>query len=148
MTRAMFGLFLGLSVMSGARAQAADRLTRDEMIDSCVENREKGFACKEPFIDAMIELRTTRGGMKVRPEDKAKMRAKGLQEIEEDGAGPLAPRRAKCAKMIDGMRRDAGEAAKAQIAALHACHVEPDCQKAVACMMPLIAEIMFPTSQR
>jgi hypothetical protein len=127
-----------------ARAAGDDQpLTEEEMISACVENREKSYECKEPFIDAMIDLRTKQAGKTLTPDERAKMKAKGLEEIAEDGAGPLEPRRAKCAAMTNKMKKGP-KVQHATLNNLRRCYAEQDCTKRIACMMPIMAELMAP----
>jgi hypothetical protein len=135
-----------------ARAESAG-VSRDEKIAACVKNREKSFECKDPFIEAMIDLRASHGGKPPTGEQRAKMKAKGLEEIAADGAGPLAPRQAKCAAMVDNMDKATDQThrsdavAKAQLEALDKCYAEQDCPKRVACMMPILGELMSPNKK-
>lgn len=145
---AIFLGVLGLPAVSlaGANAKAAaPALSRDEMIDGCVKGREKDFECKEDFIDAMIALRS-----KHQPEikkavdaDAAGTRAQGIKEITEDGSGEIAPRKAKCAEMVDHMTAAGKSYGKAQRTELEACWTKKDCKARIACEMPLLEKMMF-----
>jgi hypothetical protein len=147
MTKTTTGICLGLSLLAlPLQARAADnddRASRDEEIAACVENRERSFECKDPFIDAMIDLRLSRSGKKVTAEERAAMKAKGLEEIAEDGAGPLRPRQGKCAAMVDRLTKKGRRTiTRAKLAAFKPCYGETDCTKRVSCMMPLLADLM------
>jgi hypothetical protein len=125
-------------------ARAGDEpATRGELVSACVENREKSYECKEPFIEAMIDLRASKSGRTPSPEERAQMKAKGIEEITEDGSGPLAPRQAKCAAMIDGMTRQHRKVTRTHLAAFDRCYAQTDCNQRVACMIPVLAELMF-----
>jgi hypothetical protein len=139
-----FALWMTSGGAPNARAEGAG-VSRDEKIAGCVKNREKSFECKDPFIEAMIDLRASRGGKPPTGDQRAKMKAKGLEEIEADGSGPLAPRQAKCAAMVDKMdQTHNGDAVtKTHLDALDKCYAEQDCPKRVACMMPILGELMF-----
>jgi hypothetical protein len=146
LTKAMFWLGLSMAAV-GARppsALAEPELGRDEMIAACVENREKSYECKDPFIDAMIDLRLSRLGKTLSPGERNAMKSKGLEEITEDGSGPLAPRQAKCAAMVDHLGKKQRKVANAKLDALKGCYAETDCKRRVECMMPIMAELMFP----
>jgi len=138
-----FVLVVGSSSLGVARSVTAKEPSRGELIAGCVESREKSFECKDPFIDAMIDLRLSRSGKTVTTEEREKMKAQGMAEITEDGSGPLPPRRAKCAALVDQMT-SAGRSIRPSIHAdLKACYKKTDCRQRVHCMMPLFAELMF-----
>jgi hypothetical protein len=106
-----------------------------------VEMREKAFECKEPFIDAMIDLRMSKAGRKLTPAERAEMKVIGLREIAEDGSGPRPPREAKCEAMI---KERPGKTDRAALSALRDCYAESDCGKRIACMMPIVEALTFP----
>ncbi len=136
---ALFSLVLPTLATTASEAKAP--LTRSEAVEACVKNREKSYECREPFIDAMIELRLRKAGKQVPPAQRAKMRELGLREIAEDGSGPLEPRRAKCEAMVAKM----GEGAKMPRSVndqLEGCYAQTDCQARVACMMPIMEALM------
>lgn len=133
-----------LAVLAPTAATADKPASRDEAVAACVKNREQAFACKEPFIDAMIDMRLRATGKTVPPEQKTKMREKGLAELAEDGSGPLAPRRAKCESVVDGMSERGTNVEPGTLARLDQCYAKKDCKARVACMMPILESFMFP----
>lgn len=132
MTRARTKLatFLGVALPAMVAAAQDDKpLGREENIAFCVEFRERTVACKEELSHLFISMVPPGTS----PEQKEKIRQKTLKEIEEDGTGPLEPRRAKCAASVDkGFGFTQGE-----VKAGRACMDEKDCKKSVACIQPL-----------
>ena len=132
MTRARVRLaaFFGVALPAMVAAAQDDKpLSRDENIAFCVEFRERTVVCKEEYSHLFVSMVPP----STPPEQKERMRQKALKEMEEDGTGPLEPRRAKCAASVDhGFGFTQGE-----VKAGRACMDEKDCKKAVACMQPL-----------
>jgi RNA polymerase sigma-70 factor (ECF subfamily) len=123
-------VFFGVAVPAMvAAAQDEKPLSRDEAIGFCVEFRERTVVCKEELSHMFADMVPPGTS----PEAKEKIRQKALKEIEEDGTGPLEPRRAKCARSIDrGLSFNEGDVKTGR-----ACMAEKDCKKSVACIRPL-----------
>jgi RNA polymerase sigma factor (sigma-70 family) len=137
---AFFGLVLPTLFATASEGNAT--LTRSESVHACVRNREMSYECREPFIDAMMDLRLRKAGKTITPEERAKMRQVGLREIAEDGSGPLEPRKVKCEAMLDKMGSGAG-IPRAVHEQLEACYARTDCQARIDCMMPIMERLMF-----
>jgi RNA polymerase sigma factor (sigma-70 family) len=122
---AFFGVALPALV---AAAQDEKPLSRDENIAFCMEFRERTVVCKEELSHLFAEMAPP----STTPEQRERIRQKALKEIEQDGTGPVEPRRAKCAASVDrGFSFTQGE-----VKAGRACMAEKDCKKSVACMRP------------
>ena len=124
---AFFGVALPALV---AAAQDEKPLTRDENIAFCVEFRERTVVCKEELSHMFANMMPP----STPPEQKERVRQKALKEIEEDGTGPVEPRRAKCAASVD----HGFSFTQSEVKAGRACLDEKDCKKSVACMQPLV----------
>jgi hypothetical protein len=113
-----------------AAAEEGKPLSRDDAIAFCVEFRERTVVCKEELSYVFADMMPAGTSA----ENKEKVRQKALKEIEEDGTGPLEPRRAKCAAHVDrGLTFTQGDVKSGR-----ACMAEKDCKKAVACIQPLL----------
>ena len=117
-------------------------VTQAQLVDSCVKNREEALACKDPFIDAMIEMRARHQppiaeAIKT-PAGKQQTRETGLKELAADGGGPAAERRSKCEAVAGHMQMS-----RADMDALTACYTKADCAAKVACMIPILERGMF-----
>ena len=137
----IFTLLVAPPALAKSKA-GGDSLTHAQLVDSCVKNREEALACKEPFIDAMIELRARHQPQIAEaiktPAGKLETREIGLKELAADGGGPVAERRTKCEAVASHTQMS-----RADLDALNACYTKSDCTAKVACMMPILERAMF-----
>jgi hypothetical protein len=122
---------LANALLVGA-AHADPTPATDDGVNLCVEMREKIFECKEEFADAFVEHHN------VPAAEKAATRAKAVEEITADGAGPLEPRRQACADTMKKGAHPPADKVAAMKQGLAKCAAEPNCKARVACLMPLI----------
>jgi RNA polymerase sigma factor (sigma-70 family) len=128
------------ALMAAAQAQAA---LSDEAVGWCVELREKIFACKDEFAEAYVARRSPP------PERQMALVAKALEEITEEGSGPLGPRREKCRQWVSqrldkepvGDRDGKLAAAKKMVGF---CAAKEDCKSRVECLLPFLAPATEP----
>jgi RNA polymerase sigma factor (sigma-70 family) len=118
-------------------ASAADskRLTPEQTIDFCIEMREEMLACKEVVVD----VRSSRV-----PADKREgTRRMILQEVTEDGSGPLEARRARCAADLKSPKAAwISHITQADAGTIRACKSQQDCKLRMACWMNAIQPIV------
>jgi hypothetical protein len=129
-TRMTMAVAAGLCLAGGAQAGDARNQSRDESIALCLQAKEVTLACKEALADHFAALA---------PADRReRLRAKALQEIIEEGSGPLDRRQAKCA--LDHDRgKPLGRLTPADLAAVRGCEKKnPDCKARVACWMAVV----------
>jgi hypothetical protein len=120
-------------ILTGAAGGAAGggqddaAAAREGHIAACLEAKEKALTCKEELADHFAAM--------AEPERRDKLRAKALQEIVEEGSGPMPARRAKCAGDHDANKR-IGRLTPADLTAFDGCAREaPDCKARVKCWM-------------
>jgi RNA polymerase sigma factor (sigma-70 family) len=133
MAVALFGTALP-ALVAGAD-QGGKPLPREELIAVCVEFKEKALVCKEELADHFAAFAP--------PERREKIRAKALQEIVQEGSGPLEPRQKKCAEDVDPKGKKPmsfGALTEPDVAALRICEKETDCKKRVECGMAVLNE--------
>jgi hypothetical protein len=130
MTLVRAGLAAG--ALFAGTAQADDAKGVEDSTNLCVEIREKIFDCKEEFADAFVDHHNPPAGQ------RAAMRAKALEEITNDGSGPIEPRRKVCADMARAGQRLPADKMKTMKEGLATCAAMADCRARVACLMPLI----------
>ena len=140
-----FALLCTLLLPLPSQAKPPAAPSAKEQIDACVQSREQAQSCKDPFIDAMIELRARHqpaiaDAIKT-PDGKRQVRETGLRELAADGGGPLAERRKKCEAAVAHMTMP-----RPDLDALKSCYAKPDCATKVACIMPILEKNMFPAA--
>jgi RNA polymerase sigma factor (sigma-70 family) len=130
--RAVAFLGVALPALLASAEQKRHPLT-EQGIDLCVATRERSFACKEEFADALIARRNPP------PEQRAAWRRKAIEKITADGSGPLEPRRDRCAAMVlPGPPPPTEKAGLERIRKrLDECTAQPDCTARVACLIEL-----------
>jgi ethanolamine ammonia-lyase small subunit len=135
-------LVLTASVSALAQESSVEALTQ-----SCVHDREAFFGCKEQFVGQMIALRAKHQARIAEAgktaEGLANLKKEALAEIAEDGAGPLAPRQAKCRQMAEHAVAKGLDAQSAEVDARAACDAIGDCDARLACLMPIYERLMF-----
>jgi RNA polymerase sigma-70 factor (ECF subfamily) len=133
-------IFFGImSSVYAARVSSADDATLEEaVINACVEMNEKTYECREPFVDATLDMRLKMDGKNVTPAERAKMREKAMSEVVDRGSGPPEHRRAWCQKFIS---RIGARAVDERTKPLKACYAESSCDARVACLIPFIADV-------
>jgi hypothetical protein len=119
-------------LLLGPAARADQPAANEDAVNMCVEMRERIYECKEPFADAFVEHHNPPAA------ERAKMRAKALEEITNDGSGPIGPRRQACVDTVKGSKVPPPEKVRELKEGLARCAAEADCDKRVACLMPLI----------
>jgi RNA polymerase sigma-70 factor (ECF subfamily) len=118
-------------------ASAADSktLTPEETIDFCIEMREEMLACK----DVVADVRSSR----VPADKRESTRRVILQEVMEDGSGPLEARKAKCAVELKSPKAAwISHITKADAGTIRACKAQQDCKLRMACWMNAIQPIV------
>ncbi len=118
-----------------AGAQQSAVLTAPEVLDFCIEMRERYLVCKEVLADIRVA--------RVPADKREGSRRMVLQEIVEDGSGPLERRRARCtadlklpgAFWISLLTH-------ADVSAIRACHAEQDCKNGIACWMNVVEPVV------
>jgi RNA polymerase sigma factor (sigma-70 family) len=136
-------VFLGVvlpSLAAGAAEAAQDAALEQAVVDACVELHERMYECRDPYIDAMIDLHL--GGKRISPEEKAKLREHLMQGLTETATGPLEKRQARCKSMLSQAGERHRKVAEARWPSLRACYKEQDCQARVACMKPIFEELL------
>jgi RNA polymerase sigma-70 factor (ECF subfamily) len=136
--RALVGVTLPALV---AGAEQSRQLTPPEALDFCVEMRERSLVCKEVLADIRVA--------RVPREAREASRRLVLQEIVEDGTGPVERRRAKCAAdlQLPGAFWIA-LLTRADVSAIRDCHVEKDCKMGIACWMNTVEPVVARSRQR
>lgn len=125
---ALFALALPALV---AASDGSRTLTPAEATDFCVELRERSVACKEVLADIRVS--------RVPPEKREGSRRMILEEIDEDGTGPLEARRSKCATDLKNPGAMwIASLTTADVAAMRSCQVEKDCKNGIACWMNVV----------
>jgi hypothetical protein len=131
----LFRTGLVASALFTGAAHADDTAQIEEGINLCVEMREKIFECKEEFADAFVDHHNPPANQ------RTAMRAKAIEEITNDGSGPIEPRRKACAESARGGRPGADKM-QALKQGLATCAATADCKARVACLMPLIRPLV------
>jgi RNA polymerase sigma-70 factor (ECF subfamily) len=137
-------VFLGVvlpSLAAGAEG-AQDAALESSVVGACVELHEKMNECRDLFVDTMLDLHLAKAGQKVTPEQRAKMREKLVRDLTEMGTGPLEPRQARCKVMVEKMGEHHRKVAESRGSSLKACYSQPDCQARLACMKPILEELL------
>ena len=128
----LFGVAIP-ALVAGAEKQA-DSALREAAISGCVTLREKVFECDAAFAELFIK--------DAPPERRNALRGKALEEIANDGAGPIEPRRQKCAAVID---KSPAPTSKEQIAgfenAINGCWSKGDCKERADCLWPIMQRL-------
>jgi hypothetical protein len=124
----LFGLALP-ALAAGAQNKIAPTL-RDRAIDACVDIREQVFACDKEFADLFVAT--------VPPGRQVAARSKVLQDIAVNGAGPLEPRRARCAARVDQGPPPTGERLTNLQRLLADCRAKSDCKERSTCLWPVV----------
>jgi hypothetical protein len=102
-------------------------------IDLCVQMRERIFECKEQFADFFVARHNPP------PEQRDALRRKALEEIVQEGSGPLEPRRKICAAMArPGHAPPSKEWLDEARKKLEGCAATTDCSARVACMKNIL----------
>jgi RNA polymerase sigma factor (sigma-70 family) len=123
------------ALMAAAAAQAA---VGEEAVSWCVEMREKVFACKDEFAEALVARRHPPA------EQQMALVAKALEEISEEGSGPPGPRKEQCRQWLARrLEQDPASDRGAKLAAakkmLAVCSAKDDCKGRVECLLPFLA---------
>lgn len=121
-------------LVAASQAQAA---LADEAVNWCVEMREKVFACQDEFADAFVARRHPP------PEQQMALVAQALEEIRQEGSGPLPPRRERCRQWVARrLEEEPGGDREAKLAAvkklLAFCSAKEDCKARVECLLPFL----------
>ncbi len=136
-------VFLGVvlpSLVAGASGAAQDAALEQAVVDACVELHEKMYQCRDPYIDAMVDLHL--GGRKISPADRAKLREHLMQGLTETATAPIEKRQARCKTLMSQAGETHRKLAEARWPSLRACYQERDCQARVACMKPILQELL------
>lgn len=128
-------LFIAACAGAGLETESqGDGLSAD--VEACVHLRERVWTCREPvmepWIAARARFRPDLAAALATPEGAAEVKQVFLQEAEADGAGPLAPRQAKCEAVV----ADTPPEAQAHVDAMLACDVHAECSAWAACVVP------------
>lgn len=117
--------------------------TEQQLVTSCVEFRERACQCRLELVDPWLDLRerTNPALAEAMATESGRAEIKGLalKEFVEDGSGPLEPRQQKCQAMLDSGKRPDDRS----IAALADCAEKNGCVHWVACIMPIMKEMMM-----
>jgi hypothetical protein len=70
------------------------------------------------------------------------MREKALRDLADNGTGPLERRQARCKSMLQGMGERHKKVAEEKTSSIKACYAEKDCKARVACMKPILEELL------
>jgi RNA polymerase sigma factor (sigma-70 family) len=128
----LFGVALP-ALVAGAE-KVPEPALNEAAVNGCVELREKVFECDAAFAELFIKNAPA--------ERKNALRGKVLEEIAADGAGPVEPRRKKCADMLS---KRPMSASREQLAAfeqgLRACYAKTDCQARASCLWPIMERL-------
>jgi hypothetical protein len=120
--------------------ETAEHLSLLEARDFCVRLHEEVVPCAGEFIDLNIELRTRFfpdfAREAAEPRRKAEMRRIGIDEVMQDGAGPLEPRRQRCAKYAE----QGPPSPRAAVQLMEGCYARSACADKVECMRPVLEE--------
>jgi hypothetical protein len=134
MSLAVLTLLL-VPVLAWAEAPASgDLLTDDEAITMCAEALPKHLECKQESCATMVKIRT-----KGKAVDVKAMEGKCLKELEVDGTGDLAARKARCATWIKARPMPVS---RAEAKELTACWSKPTCQARFDCWAPKMGKLM------
>jgi RNA polymerase sigma factor (sigma-70 family) len=143
-------IFLGVvlpSLAAGAEGANQNAGLEEAVVNACLEMHEKMYECRDPFLDTMLDLHLSRAGHKVTPEQRAKMREHALRDLTETATGPLERRQARCKSMVEKMGERHKKVAESKGSSLKACYAEQDCQARVACMRPILEELLATDGQ-
>ena len=138
-------VFLGVvlpSLAAGAEGASQNAALEQTLVDACLEMHEKMYDCRDDFVDTMLDLHLAKANQKVTPEQRAKLRDKALRDLAENGTGPLERRQARCKSMLQGMGERHKKVAEEKTSSIKACYVEKDCKARVACMKPILEELL------
>jgi hypothetical protein len=149
MSMCALGLWLALQVQGCAgaaepppvshaqRAAADEYLSLDEATAFCVHLHEELVTCAPEFIDLLLELRARYdvgfAAEHATPEAIAEAKRVGIEEVKEDGSGPLAPRQERCR----GYAR-APKTPRSAPPELEACFAISECTQKIACTRPVM----------
>jgi hypothetical protein len=131
-----------LPSLAGASQAAQDGAVEDAAISACLEMHEKSYQCRDEFTEVMIDLHAASSGTPIPPEQRATMRAHLLRSLEETATGPIERRRARCRDMVEKMGERHLKVAASKGQPLKACYAESDCKARVACMRPILQELL------
>jgi hypothetical protein len=137
----------GAAGCSGGSNEPDPEYTEQQLVSSCLEFRERACQCRHELVDPWLDLRARTnpvlGEAMTTESGREEIKGLALKEFVEDGSGPLEPRRQKCQAMLEsGKRPDARS-----ITALADCEAKESCLDWVACIMPVMEELMAPKSQ-
>jgi hypothetical protein len=137
LTRTLAFATLLLTACAGAEPEVSTQatgLTGD--VAACVQFRERAYACRAPlmapWIAARAKVMPPLAEALRTPEGTAEVQQVFLQELEADGAGPLAPRQARCEAVV----AETPAALRPHLEAMGACAELADCGAWVACVVP------------
>jgi hypothetical protein len=133
MSLALLTLLLA-PVLAWAETPVGDQLTEEESITMCAEALPKHLECKQESCATMVKIRT-----KGKAVDVKAMEGKCLKELEVDGTGDLAARKARCATWIKARPMPVS---RAEAKELTACWSKPTCQAKFDCWAPKMAKLM------
>jgi hypothetical protein len=135
-----FGVVLP-ALGAGAGQAEDDRKLEQLAVAACVEMNEKSYECREEFADAFVEMRVKHAKQPPTPQERAKLREKGLRDLELRGSGSTERKRAICEKMIGQMGVRAKQSVQEHHPSLQACYAKDDCKQRIACIMPIIERV-------
>jgi RNA polymerase sigma factor (sigma-70 family) len=136
-----FGVVLP-SLAAGADGATQGAALEQSVIAACLELHEKGYECRDVFVDVMLDMHLAKSGRKVTPAERAKLRERAMAEAVDNGKASLERRQERCKVMVGQMGEKPKKTAESRTPKLKACYAEQDCKARVACMAPIIEELM------
>jgi RNA polymerase sigma-70 factor (ECF subfamily) len=136
-----FGVVLP-SLAAGADGATQNVALEQSVTAACMELHERGNECREQFVDVMLDLHLAKSGKKVTPAERAKLRERAMAEATESGTASVERRRARCKAMASQMGEHHKKTAESKGPALKACYAETDCNARVACLRPILDELL------
>jgi hypothetical protein len=132
---ALLPLLLAPSLAFADAPAASDTLSEDEGLTMCAEALPKQLECKKEFCTAMVKIR-----FKDKKADTKSLENICLKEIETDGTGDLAARKARCSAWAK--ERPKMSMTRTEAKEMDACWTKPSCKDKVDCWSPKMSKVM------